>query len=66
MSGGGTASGVKGGQEVVATEHLGLGKDTDGVSGDRTDRGGGGYGRDGDIYGLNMWEDNVANIILGT
>ena len=27
--------------------------------------GGKGDGRDGDGDGLNMWEDNVANVILG-
>ena len=29
-------------------------------------RGGGGDGRDGRVDGLNLWEDNLENIILWT
>ena len=67
MSGGGEASGVTGGQAVVGTGRLGLGRDVDGGSGGGTGGGRGGDGRDGDgdRDGLNRWEDTVANVILG-
>ena len=58
--------GVKSGPSVVETERLGLGRYSVGVLGCRMGGGGGGGGEqefDGD--GLNMWVDNVANIILG-
>ena len=65
MSGGGEASGITGGQGVVKTGRLGLGGDAyDGLGG-RTGGEGGGYGRYGDGYGIIMWKDTVAKIILG-
>ena len=64
MSGGGASAGVKAGQTVVGSGRLGLGWDADGGSGVITDGGGG--GGDGDSDALNLWEDTVANVILGT
>ena len=49
---------------MVGTGRGGYGRDADGGSGGRTDGGGGGNIRDRD--GLNWWEDNIANITLGT
>ena len=66
MSDSGASSGVKGGQAVVGTGQLGLGRDVDGISGGGTGRGRVGDGQDGDRDGLNRWEDIVANLILGT
>ena len=65
-SGGREASGFKGGQYVVVTGKLGLGRDANGGSGGRTYEGGGGNGLGGDGDGLNRWEDTVVNLILGT
>ena len=59
-------SGVKGGQTVMVTGRIGLGKDEDGGLGGGSYGGGGGDGQGGDGDGLNMWEDTVVNIILGT
>ena len=66
MSGGGAEAGFKGVKAVVVAGWLGIGRYLDGGLGGRMDRGLGGGGRDryGDRF--NQWEDNVANIILGT
>ena len=49
MSGGGAASGVKGGQLAAVTGQLGIGRDADGGLGGGADIGGGGYGRGDDV-----------------
>ena len=68
VSGDGAKAGVKGGQAVVVSGRIGLGGDADSSwEVERTERGGEkGREIDGDGYGLNWWEDNVVNIILGT
>ena len=66
MSGGGAPSGVKGGQFVALTGQLIIGRDVDGGLGGGSDIGGGGYGRGDDGDKINMWEDTVAKVILGT
>ena len=48
-------SGVKGGQTVMVTGRIGLGKDEDGGLGGGSYGGGGGDGQGGDGDGLNMW-----------
>ena len=66
VSGGGAVYGVNSGQVVVVTGQIGLGQDVDGGLGGITDRGRGRDIYDGDKYGINRWEDNVANVILVT
>ena len=66
VSGGGVETRAKDIQAMVGTGWGGCGRDTDSGSGGETDGGGGGYGLDGDRDVLNWWEDNVANINLGT
>ena len=44
----------------------GCGGDADDGLVDRTDRGGGGDGRDGDRNRLSWWEDNIGILTLGT
>ena len=61
MYGGGSSVEVKVGQAVVGAGRLALGGGFGGVM----DGGGGGDGWDGDRGGLNLWEDTVANVILG-
>ena len=55
-------------QSVVRTERFGYGRNADGGSGGRTDGGGveDRQDRDRDRDRLNWWENNVANITLGT
>ena len=67
MSGSKAEAGVKGDQAVVGAGRTGFGGDSYGGSGGGIDGGGGGDRRDGDGYeeGVNMWEDNVANVTLG-
>ena len=65
MSGSGEASGDTGGQVVVGTGRLGLGRDAYCGLGGRTDWGGVGYRWNSEGDGLNSWEDTVANLILG-
>ena len=66
MSGGEAEARFKGVQAVVVAGCLGNWGYLDSGLGGRMDRGLGGGGRDryGDRF--NQWEDNVANIILGT
>ena len=66
MPGGRAEAGVKGGQSLMEKGRLGLGGDEDRSSGGGTYGGGGVDRQDINGYGLNRWEDNVANIILGT
>ena len=63
---GGEAFGFTGGQSLVGTRRLGLGRYADGSLGGRTDGGGVVDVCDGDRGGINRWEDTVANVILGT
>ena len=65
VSGGGAETGATVLQAVVVSVQGGCGGDADGGLGCRTDIGGGGDGRDRDIYILSWWEDNVANLTLG-
>ena len=51
---------------MVGEGRPGYGGDTDGGSGGGTGGGAGGDVQDGDRDRLNWWEDNVANLILGT
>ena len=51
---------------VVVTGRLVLGRYVENVLVGGTYGGGGGDGQGGDGDGLNMWEDTVVNIILGT
>ena len=60
------ASRVKGGQAVVGTERIGLGRDADSSLGCGTNRWGQGYGQDNEGYRLNRWEYTASNVILGT
>ena len=57
---------AKGVQEVVVTEQGGCGREEDNWSGGRTDGSIGVYIWDGDGDIISWWEDNVANITLGT
>ena len=66
VSGGVADTVSKGIQAVLRTGRSGCGRDADGGSGGRRDGGGLGDGQDGDGNGLNWWEDNVANVNLGT
>ena len=66
MSGSGEAYGITGGQAVAGTGNIGLGEYVEDGSGGGPGGGGGGYGREGDGDRLIMWEDNTANVILGT
>ena len=66
MSGGRSAVGVEGDQAVVGAGQTGFGGDADGGSGGGTDGEGGGDRQDEERDGVNWWEDNVENIILGT
>ena len=66
LSGGGESSGVMGGQLVVVTRRLGLGRDADVRLGGGTDGGGGVDGWDGDRYRPNRWKDTAENAILET
>ena len=66
MSRGGADTGAKGIQSVVVTGQGVCGRDEDEGLGGRTDGRGGGYGWEGEKDGLNWWEDNVANINVGT
>ena len=66
VSGDGEASRIKGGQLVVGSGRLGIGRDADGGLRGETGGGGEGEGRDGDRdRQLIRWEDTVANVILG-
>ena len=65
VSGDEAAAGIKGGQSVVGSGRLGIGEDAGGSSGGYKDGGGGVYGWGGDGYRLHMWEDTLANTILG-
>ena len=65
LSGGGEEAGVKGFQAVVGELRLGIGGDVDGGSVGGTDGGRGVDIQDQYRDGLNRWEDNVANVILG-
>ena len=51
---------------MVVAGRIGIGGDADGGSGGGTDGGWRGDGQDGYGDGLNWWEDNVADVILGT
>ena len=51
---------------MVVTGRLGLGRGVDDGSVGGTGGGGERDRQDGDRYGLNMWSDTVANVILGT
>ena len=51
---------------ILETVRPGVGGDADSGLGGGTNGGGGGDGQERDRDGLNMWEDNVANVILGT
>ena len=51
---------------MVVTERIGCGGNANSGLGGRVGRGEGGYGWNGDIDILSWWEDNVANITLGT
>ena len=65
MSSSRAVPGVKVGQVVVGAGQLGLGGDADRGLGGGMGGGVGGYGRDSGGYGLNWWEDTLANVILG-
>ena len=58
---------VVGGQVVVRTVRLVIGRNVDGRLGGGIDGGVGGNGQDGGGGGdgLNRWEDTVENVILG-
>ena len=70
VSGGGEEARVKGDQAVARAGRIGCRGDVNNGSGGRTDVEGGGDGRDGDGYGygygLSWWDDNIANVTLGT
>ena len=66
MSSGGAEDGVEGDQSVVGAGRIGCGGDADGGPGGGADRGGGGDGWDGDGDRIIWWEDNVAQVTLGT
>ena len=51
---------------MVGAGRFGCGGDADGGPGGVTDVGGGVDGRDGDGDGISRWEDNVAQVTLGT
>ena len=65
VSRGGEASGVTGGQAVFGSGCLVLVRDVDGAFRGIMDRRGG-YGQASDGYGLIIWEDTAANLILGS
>ena len=50
---------------MVGIGRLEIGQDAINGSGGRIDGGRGVEGQNGDRYGLNRWEDTVANVILG-
>ena len=66
VSGGGAEAEVKDVQTVVISVSIGNGGYLEGGLGGRMDRGSEEGRRDGYGDRLNHWEDNVANIILGT
>ena len=57
---------MKGDQSVVGSVRIGCGGDANGGLVCRMDGEGVGDGRDGDRDVLSLWEDNVANVTLGT
>ena len=59
-------TGATGVQVVMGTGRDGCGGDVDIGSGGRTEGGGGGDGWVGDGERLSRWEDNVANLTVGT
>ena len=66
VSGGRAEAGVKGDQVVVGSGCIGCGLYADGGSGGRTNRGTGGYGRDGDGDRLSWRDNNVSRATLRT
>ena len=66
VPGGGVETKAKDFQEVMVTGQGECGRDADDSSGGRTDRSKGVCIWDGEGYRISWWEDNVANITLGT